>query len=48
MKKYKVKITYLTESDIQPEIIEIQCNNIDWSMNEYQRNRKPLKWEIVN
>lgn len=48
MKTYKIKITYLVESDIQPEIIELQTDDIKWSMDQYQRNREPLKWEIVN
>ena len=41
--KYKLKITYLIESDVQPEIIEIETDDINWSMNEYKRNRHPLK-----
>jgi hypothetical protein len=44
---YKVKITYLTESDIQPEILEFTTDNIEWTMEQYQRNRRPLKWELV-
>jgi hypothetical protein len=47
MKTYKVKITYITENDVQPEIVELTTDNIQWSMDEYQRNREPLKWEIV-
>jgi hypothetical protein len=48
MKTYKIKITYLIEDDIQPEIIEINTDDINWSMDQYQRNRKPFKWEIIN
>ena len=48
MKKYKLKITYLVESDVQPEIIHIETDDINWSMDQYQRNREPLTWEIVN
>ena len=44
---YKVKITYLTESDIQPEVLEFTTDNIEWTMEQYQRNRRPLKWELV-
>ena len=47
MKTYKVKITYITENDVQPEIVELTTDNIQWSMDEYQRNREQLKWEIV-
>jgi hypothetical protein len=48
MKTYKIKITYFIEDDIQPEIIEINTDDINWSMDQYQRNRKPFKWEIIN
>jgi len=53
MKTYKIKITYLVptylvESDVQPEIIELKTDDIEWSMDQYQRNREPLKWEILN
>jgi hypothetical protein len=47
MKTYKIKITYLTQNDVQAEIIELTTDNIQWSMEQYQRNREPLKWEIV-
>ena len=48
MKNYKIKVTYLLESDVQPEVIEIKTDNIKWSMEQYQRNRDPFKWEIIN
>jgi hypothetical protein len=48
MKKYKIKITYLIQSDVQPEIIELSTDDIQWSMSEFQRNREPFKWEIIN
>jgi hypothetical protein len=48
MKTYKIKITYLIDDDIQPEMIEIQTDDIKWSMDQYQRNRDPFKWEIIN
>ena len=47
MNTYKIKITYLTENDIQTEVIELKTDDIEWSMDQYQRNREPLKWEIV-
>ena len=45
--QYKVKITYLSESDIQPEVLELYTSNIEWTMQQYQRNRKPFNWEIL-
>ena len=47
MKEYKIKITYLNADDVQPELIELSTDNIDWSMEQYQRNRNPFSWEIV-
>jgi hypothetical protein len=48
MKNYKIKVTYILESDVQPEFIEIKTDDIEWSMEQYQRNRDPFKWEIIN
>ena len=28
--------------------ITITTDNINWSMTEYQRNRKPFSWEILD
>jgi hypothetical protein len=47
MKTYKVKITYLVESDVQPEIIEFVTDDIKWTMDQYQRNREPFDWKIL-
>ena len=47
MKTYKIKITYWTESDVQPEIIDFETTDINWTMDQYQRNRNPFKWEII-
>ena len=49
MKTYKIKITPLEEHkycSVKPYIVEIETSDIEWSMDEYQRNRKPFKWEI--
>lgn len=47
MEKYKLKITYLNADDVQPEIIELTTDRLDWSMEQYQRNRNPFKWEVL-
>jgi hypothetical protein len=44
--KYIIKITFI-ESGIS-ELITITTDDLKWSMSEYQRNRKPFKWEIIN
>jgi hypothetical protein len=48
MNKYKIQITYLNESDIQPEVVELNTDNISWSMEQYQRNRNPFNWKVLN
>lgn len=29
------------------ESIDIKSNNIEWSMEQYQRNREPFTWKIT-
>ncbi len=48
-KNYKIKISPITEHNYcstKPYIIELKTDNIEWSMDQYQRNREPLNWEI--
>ena len=44
--------TYLVEimwyENHNTENITITTDNINWSMNQYQRNRKPFSWEILD
>ena len=50
MKTYKLEITPLTEimgRQDAPYIIEITTDNIEWSMEQYQRNRDAFNWEIL-
>ena len=44
-KIYKIKITYKETN--KEEIITIKSQNIKWSMNQYQRNRKPFDWSVI-
>jgi hypothetical protein len=47
---YKIEITYLTEQkycSTKPYIIELTTDSIEWSMEQYQRNRQPLTWKII-
>ena len=30
------------------EVVTITTDNINWSMNQYQRNRKAFSWEILD
>ena len=44
--EYKIKITYAPHSE-ENEVITLRTEDIEWSMNQYQRNRKSFNWEIV-
>lgn len=49
MKTYKIQITPLTETmgrEDAPYTIEIKSDDINWSMEQYQRNRAAFTWEI--
>jgi hypothetical protein len=43
MKEFKIKITY---KEGNSEIIEIRSSDIEWSMEQYKRNREPFDWKI--
>lgn len=50
MDKYKIKITPITEMSycaLKPYEIELETDDIEWSMDQYQRNREPFEWEIL-
>lgn len=50
MIKYTIEITYLTEQkycSTKPYTIELETEDIEWSMNQYQRNRNPFSWKVV-
>ena len=40
---YNIKITYLNG---ETDEIELTTDRLDWSMEQYQRNREPLRWSI--
>ena len=44
--EYKIKITYAPHSE-ENEVITLRTEDIEWSMSQYQRNRKSFTWEIV-
>jgi len=41
---YKVKITYFND---ESSIEEFDTSDIKWTMEEFQRNRKPFQWTII-
>ena len=44
-KEYLLEITYSESGN--KEVERITTDDLAWSMNQYQRNRLPLTWEIV-
>ena len=44
--KYEIEITYAPHSE-ENEVITLETENIEWSMNQYQRNRKDFTWKII-
>ena len=50
MKTYKIEITPLTETmgrQDAPYTIDITTDDINWSMEQYQRNREAFSGEIL-
>ena len=45
-KEYLVEITYIDSSN--KEVETIKTDDLAWSMNQYQRNRLPLTWELLD
>ena len=45
-KEYLVEITYAESKD--SEVIRLKTDDLAWSMNQYQRNRLPLTWELLD
>ena len=45
-KKYLIEITYSDSGN--KEVETIKTDDLAWSMNQYQRNRLPFTWEILD
>jgi len=45
-KEYLVEITYSESGN--SEVTTLKTDDLAWSMNQYQRNRLPFTWEIVD
>ena len=44
---YKIKVT--PQDDVtEPYTFKVETRNIEWTMEQYTRNREPLKWEMLN
>ena len=45
-KTYLVEIMY--HENHNTDVITLTTDSINWSMRQYQRNRKPFAWEILD
>ncbi len=45
-KKHLIEITYNETKD--KEVITLDTDDLAWSMNQYQRNRLPFTWELLD
>jgi hypothetical protein len=45
-KRYHIEINYFNSNE-EAEVVELETEDIEWSMDQYQRNREPLNWKIV-
>ena len=49
-KIYHIEISqYKTDRVSEPSVymIELQTDNLEWSMDQYQRNREPLTYRVI-
>jgi hypothetical protein len=44
---YKIQITPLDKSQEQ-YVMKIETHDIEWSMEQYQRNRGQFEWEMMD
>jgi len=42
--RYLIEITYSESKEVEEIVLE--TDDLAWSMNQYQRNRQPLTWEM--
>jgi len=45
-KEYLIDITYNQSGN--SEVVRLKTDDLAWSMNQYQRNRQPLTWELLD
>ena len=43
-KTYLIEVTYISG---EKEQIELTTDRLEWSMEQYGRNREPLTWRLV-
>ena len=45
-KRYLIEITYHETKKVEEIVLE--TDDLAWSMNQYQRNRQPFTWELLD
>ena len=45
-REHLVEITYNESGN--SELVTLKTDDLSWSMNQYQRNRLPLTWELLD
>ena len=46
-KWYKILVTPLNEEQ-EPFVFKVETHDIDWTMEQYQRNREPFHWKMLD
>ena len=47
-KRYIIEITYTDDKGTEVESLDISTDDLQWSMEQYKRNRPPLEWRVVH
>ena len=45
---YKIQITYINPEEGEDNIFIVKTDRLRWTMNQYQRNRPPLKYKVLS
>jgi len=45
MTRYLIQVRYSEYKEVEEMVLE--TDRLDWSMEQYQRNRQPFTWRVV-
>jgi len=45
MTRYLIQVRYSESKEVEEMVLE--TDRLDWSMEQYQRNRQPFTWRVV-
>ncbi len=43
--RYLIQVRYTESKEVEEMVLE--TDRLDWSMEQYQRNRQPFTWRVV-